>query len=226
MAPAKRLRRQMLATTIASALIAHCPVLLGAPADVAAACSTGETTFFACRFAHSSKVAVLCGHAGPPRPWLQYRVGVPGHPPELLVPKTIDDPEMTSTFFVDGPSATRDHSWWEIGVWFQNLDATYELTTSQDHEYQDGGDTASAILVWPRSLAKDQPKSLGCAGTSSSDGLLAARDVIAAMSPSWHGWAISPGDWKTWARNRDAERRAATPGAGSASAVGSGPATR
>jgi hypothetical protein len=55
--------------------------------------------------------------------------------------------------------------------------------TSQDHEYQDGGDTASTILVWRRPLANDLPKSLDCELTSSSDGLLAACDVIAAMSP-------------------------------------------
>ncbi|MFL6678066.1 MAG: hypothetical protein ACJ8IK_06965 [Burkholderiaceae bacterium] len=200
----------------ASALLA--PNLFGAPAGFAGACNDGETTFFACRLEQSSKVAVLCGHAGPRRSWLQYRFGVPGHPPELLIPSTAEDQEMTSTFFVDGPSGSRDGSWSGIGVWFQNSGATYELRTSQETDDRNQSNTASNILVWPHFLTK-RPTSLSCAETSSSEGLTAAGEVIAAIAPEWHGWGVSPEDWSLWAQKRDTARRAAAAAKNGASAA-------
>ena len=206
----------VLAALAAAVLLAPRGVL-GAPASNATLCTAGETTFFSCRLDRSTKVASLCGHGGAPRPWLQYRIGVPGKPAELRVPMSIDDPDMASRFFFDGPAATRDGSFWSVGVWFENVDTIYELQTWQEHEYREGGDTASGIVVWRSARPQERGRIVQCAGPSPSGTLEAARDVVEAMSPSWHGWAVSPEDWMSWARKRDAARRpAAAPSSASA----------
>jgi hypothetical protein len=209
MMPGRTARRAGLAAAFAGALFLASPEAVGAPVPRASLCTADETTFFSCRLARSTKVASLGGRAGAPRPWLQYRIGVPGQAAELLVPKSIDDPDMGSRFFFDGPAATRDNSFWSVGVWFENVDTIYELQTWQEHEYREGGDTASGVIIWHSLRPQERGRIVQCDGPSSSATLEAARDVVEAMSPPWHGWAVSPEDWMSWARKRDAARRPA-----------------
>jgi hypothetical protein len=182
--------------------------------EQATLCDTPENAFFNCILRASGKVVSLCGSADRAKPWLQYRMGRPGQTLELVVPSRLDDPEMRSVFFYDLPSATRDGSYWQVGIWFRHADAYYELLTSQDHQYQEDDDDRSAVAVWGGANLNKRPVEQECHRTSSSVLLIQAGDVVKAMAPKWHHWGISPYDWGSYARKNEAHERAAAEAAG------------
>jgi len=184
--------------------------------EQATQCHAPENTFFNCVLQTSGKVVSLCGSADSAKPWLQYRMGRPGQTPELVVPSRLDDPEMHSVFFYDVPSATRDGSYWQVGVWFRHADAYYELVTSQDHQFQEVGDDRSAVDVWAGANLHKRPVELACRRTSSSAQLIQAGHLVEVMAPNWHHWGISPYDWGSYAAKNEAHDRSAAEAASGA----------
>ena len=176
--------------------------------EQATLCHASEITFFNCTIRASKKLVSLCGSDNETKPWLQYRMGRPGKILDLVVPSRVDDPDMRSIFFYDLPSATRDGSYSEVGIWFRHADAYYELVTSQDHMYQEGKDDRSMLLVWAGMDLNKAPRVIECLGTSSSDLLIQAGHLVEVMAPKWHNWGISPGDW-IFLEGREAHDRAA-----------------
>jgi len=177
--------------------------------EQATLCNVTEKTLFSCAMRASGKIASLCGSVDLAKPWLQYRMGRPGQTPELVVPSRLDDPEMRSVFFYDLPSATRDGSYWQVGIWFRHDDAYYELLTSQNHEYREDDDDRSIVNVWVGANLNKRPRELVCRNVSSSVLLIQAGDLVKMMAPKWHHWGLSPYDWGSYAEKNEARDRAA-----------------
>jgi len=182
--------------------------LKAAASNHATFCQASERTFFNCVLQVSGKVASLCGSADAARPWLQYRVGHPGKVPELVVPADVNDPEMRNTFFYDVPSGTLDNSYWQVGIWFRQADAYYELLSAQDHPYQKGHGDRSAVYVWFGETVHGAPHDLACRKASSSESLMQAGKIVEQMAPKWHQWSASPWDWGASLRKLEATGRA------------------
>ena len=153
-------------------------------------CRADEMVFFSCKVMPSGKTASLCGkNKASGGPYLQYRFGVVGKPPELIVPASMPAQEAPKTFFYyAGGNRYDDHS--QRGVWFLNEHVYYEL-----RQELDGSDLTSAVIVYwtPPFKAEKGPKGINCQQKNAGQNLEAAGDLIEEMGPGHIG--LSPEDW-------------------------------